>query len=52
MTKNEDDRALVYGYYHYRLSGTRQQDYSKTLVVSFNQGDVVTDVEFWESGRW
>ena len=49
--KTQGDKASVYSYGHAKGNAFNMKFYSKTMVVSFDRRDVVTDVEYTSSGE-
>jgi outer membrane protein assembly factor BamE (lipoprotein component of BamABCDE complex) len=49
--KNKGDSAALYSYAHAKGSVFNMKFYNKTLVVSFDGNDVVSDVEFSSTGE-
>lgn len=51
IIKNKSDKAIVYSYAHVKGSVFNMTMYAKSLIVSLNANDVVTDVEFTSTGQ-
>lgn len=51
VIKKQDEKAVVYSYSHVKGTVFNMKFYSKSLVVSFGQNDVVSDVEFASTGE-
>ena len=50
MVKSIDDRALVYSYTQAKGSVFNMKFHTKTLVVSYDRNNLVTDVDYSTSG--
>jgi outer membrane protein assembly factor BamE (lipoprotein component of BamABCDE complex) len=50
VVKSSDDRALVYSYTQAKGSVFNMKFHTKTLVVSYDRSNLVTDVEYSTSG--
>lgn len=51
IIKGQDDRAIVYTYRQFKGTVFTPKFHTKSLVVSFNSADVVTDVEYTVTGE-
>jgi outer membrane protein assembly factor BamE (lipoprotein component of BamABCDE complex) len=51
MTASPTERALVYLYSQTKGSAFNLQFYVKTLAVSYNEGGIVTNVEYSTQGK-
>ena len=51
IIKKVGDRAYVYGYTHAKGTAFNMKFYAKTLVVSLDSSDIVSDVEYSSSGE-
>lgn len=51
LIKNQNENGIVYSYSHAKGNVFNMKFYSKVLVVSFGENDVVSDIEYVSNGE-